>query len=87
MNFPQPKSWLEGGIVLLDEAGRILDTNEAFCNWIAQSRTTLLGVSFFDLICGSIPEWNDAFQSLKEKHAHLFPSVVEDQLLPAFPMF
>ena len=35
LNSAVPQSWLEGGMAVLDEAGRVLEVNEALSGWLA----------------------------------------------------
>ncbi|HET7625018.1 MAG TPA: ATP-binding protein [Verrucomicrobiae bacterium] len=45
-----PRSWLEGGLAILDSAGRMADANEPLCNWLETPRERLVGKCFWEIV-------------------------------------
>jgi len=44
------ENWLEGGSAVLDRSGRIVEINDALCNWLGGTRASLAGERFWSLI-------------------------------------
>lgn len=59
-----PRSWLEGGLALLTPAGRILEINESFCNWLEKRPGDLVGQSFWETLAALSADWSQALGSL-----------------------
>lgn len=64
-----PKSWLEGGIAMLDGSGRMLQVNEPLSNWLEKTPDGLIGESFWDTIGELSPDWKGLLDSLRESPA------------------
>ncbi len=61
-----PRSWLEGGIAVLDPDGRILEVNEPLSKWLEQPRANLTGERFWDLLTKLFPHWNEQLTYVRQ---------------------
>jgi signal transduction histidine kinase len=59
-----PRSWLEGGIAILDPAGKTAEINEALCNWLESSAPDLVGRSFWEILTAVCPEWKSVLHRM-----------------------
>ena len=59
-----PRSWLEGGLALLNPSGRILEINEPFSSWLEKTRADLLGQSFWETLAALSAEWKPALDRM-----------------------
>jgi signal transduction histidine kinase len=57
-----PRSWLEGGLVLLAPPGRILEINEPLCNWLEKTPEELLGKSFWEILGALSSQWSQTLE-------------------------
>jgi signal transduction histidine kinase len=64
-----PRSWLEGGIALLDGTGRMLEINEPLSSWLEKAPGSLVGQSFWDTMGALSPEWKKSLAPVRESTA------------------
>jgi signal transduction histidine kinase len=64
-----PRSWLEGGIATLDDAGRMLEVNEPLGSWLEKTPGSLVGQSFWDTLGEISPDWKGAMAPVRESTA------------------
>jgi signal transduction histidine kinase len=69
-----PRSWLEGGMTVLDPTGKIAEINEAFTNWLERSAADLIGKSLWEVLGTICPAWKPMF------HRILFRSAAFNRL-------
>lgn len=60
------RSWLDGGIAILDSTGKIVDINEPFAHWIGKARAELVGDLLWDRLAQFQPEWSSVLVHLKQ---------------------
>ena len=60
-----PQNWLDGGIALLDSAGALAEANDALVNWLDKPKPSLVGLPFWDLLGGILPECAPALSDLR----------------------
>jgi PAS domain S-box-containing protein len=61
-----PRSWLEGGMAILDRAASIVEVNEPLANWLEKSRVELAGRPFWDFLAALAPQWRPALAQLRQ---------------------
>jgi PAS domain S-box-containing protein len=61
-----PRSWLDGGMAVLDPAGSILAVNETLANWLEKSPAELAGQSFWEHLASIAPQWRSALAQLRQ---------------------
>jgi PAS domain S-box-containing protein len=54
-----PRTWLEGGMAILNPAGGLLEINKSLCHWLEKSETDLIGESFWEILARISPDWNE----------------------------
>lgn len=59
-----PKSWLEGGVAVLDGEGKMLEVNEPLSNWLERTRADLAGNSFWETLGRFSADWRPTLESL-----------------------
>lgn len=60
-----PKSWLEGGIAVLDGAGCLTEANEPLCSWLERGRSDLLGEPLWDTLGRLCEDWKPTLEQLR----------------------
>jgi PAS domain S-box-containing protein len=55
-----PRSWLEGGMAILNHSGGLLEINKPLCHWLEKPVTDLIGESFWDILAKVSPDWNES---------------------------
>ncbi|HEX3799031.1 MAG TPA: ATP-binding protein [Verrucomicrobiae bacterium] len=61
-----PHSWLEGGLAILDAAGRVTEVNESLLNWLEQPSTALVGRSFWEILINVVPQWQEPLATITQ---------------------
>jgi PAS domain S-box-containing protein len=59
-----PKSWLEGGVAVLDGGGKMIELNEPLSNWLERARAELLGVSLWETLGRLCADWKPILAGL-----------------------
>ncbi len=52
-----PRSWLEGGMAVVNRSGGVLEINEPFSHWLEKPASDLVGESLWAMLCRISPEW------------------------------
>jgi PAS domain S-box-containing protein len=67
-----PRTWLEGGMGILNQSGGLLEINRPLCHWLGKSVTDLVGESFWDIMANISPEWNESLLQASRSAAPFF---------------
>src|SRR5581483_8283368 len=59
-----PRSWLEGGMAILDSPGRILEVNESLAHWFERPGKELIGQRFWEILGALLPQWQPSLAEL-----------------------
>jgi len=60
-----PRSWLEGGIAVLDPKGHLLEINDPLLNWLEEPRAELSGRDFWEHLSLLAPAWRPTMAELR----------------------
>jgi signal transduction histidine kinase len=52
-----PRTWLEGGIAVLDRSGGLMEINVPLSHWLEKPCADLIGQSFWDILAKVSPDW------------------------------
>ncbi len=64
-----PRSWLEGGLAILDSGGKVLAANEPLAQWLERPPGGLAGEPFWELLGALSPEWREILTEARQNDA------------------
>ncbi len=63
---PPSGRWLEGGLAVLNAAGKVLEVNTALASWLDQPVTALVGQPLASTLAAYCEDWREAWERLSE---------------------
>ncbi len=64
-----PRTWLEGGMAVLNRSGGVLEINVPLCHWLEKPCANLIGESFWDILAKVSPEWTPSLLQVAQSAA------------------
>ena len=75
-----PRSWLDGGMAVLNRSGSVIEINEPMSHWLDRPAPDLIGESLWEILAGVSEEWKHLLPHLSDGPA---PFARVDLKLPA----